>query len=533
MTDAGGQSPGLPHLAGQSAAPAPGGAVSRRRAGATAARARAAARRSLARLRGVPLPLTALIVVGAIHVAAWIAVTPAFQGPDEAAHFAYAQHLAETGSPPEKVAGNGLTQSTEQSQAMDWAGLHSLIGVVGARPAWSDVEEREWEKAEAALPADASDDGEGPNAVAGNPPLYYAYEAVAYHAAPGGSLFGRYYAMRITSALFYLVMIPFAWLIAAELFASLWPRALVTAIVALQPKLAALGATINPDILLAAIWTAFLYVAVRTLRGGPTRGRLVALGLLSAASLLTHGRGLAILAPLAAVLLFTWLRHRPERREALRGIGLCVGILAAGAIALLAFRGLSGGGGAYSGDISGFADQSVSVRQFVSYLWQFYLPKLEFMAPTIGPQDYGFRQVYVAGFFGDYASLEITLPRTLVDILEIGIVLLFLALYTLAVARWRTVRQWWDTAALILIAGLSMILLVHLVSYRNMLITPNDPLFAGRYLMPLVPIFAVGVTTVVAALPRRGAALAAGLIVGAEIVLALSGLGLSLVRFYA
>jgi hypothetical protein len=101
------------------------------------------------------------------------------------------------------------------------------------------------------------------------------------------------------------------------------------------------------------------------------------------------------------------------------------------------------------------------------------------------------------------------------------------------VARWRTVRQWWDTPALLLIAGLSMLLLVHLVSYRNMLITPDDPLFAGRYLLPLVSIFAVGVVTVVAALPRRGAAVAAGLIVGVEIALAMSGLGLSLVRFYA
>jgi hypothetical protein len=43
----------------------------------------------------------------------------------------------------------------------------------------------------------------------------------------------------------------------------------------------------------------------------------------------------------------------------------------------------------------------------------------------------------------------------------------------------------------------------------------------------------VAVVTVVAALPRRGAAVAAGLIVGVEIVLAMSGLGLSLVRFYA
>jgi Predicted membrane protein (DUF2142) len=518
---------------GRAAASVTGGAVRGRRPRATVSRATAAARGWVARARRIPRPLTALILVGAIHVAAWMAVTPAFQGPDEAAHFAYAQQLAETGRPPEKEGGNGLNRSTEQIQAMEWAGLHSLIGVIGARPAWTDAEERSWEKAEAALPPEASADGEGPNAVAGNPPLYYAYEAVSYHAAPGGSLFARSYAMRIASALIYLAMIPLAWLIAAELFTSLWARALTAAIVALQPKLASLGASINPDVLLATVWTAFIYVAIRTLRRGPTNGRLAALGLLAAASLLTHGRGLAILGPLAAVLVFTYLRHRPGRRSAVRGAGLCLGLVAAGVAALLVFRALSSGGGAYSGEVAGFGDQHFDLRQFLSYVWQFYLPKLEFMAPTIGLQDYGFRETFVRGFFGDYASLEVTLPRTAVDLLEVGMVFLFVALYTLAVARWRTVRQWWDTPALLLIAGLSMLLLVHLVSYRNMLITPDDPLFAGRYLLPLVSIFAVGVVTVVAALPRRGAAVAAGLIVGVEIALAMSGLGLSLVRFYA
>jgi Predicted membrane protein (DUF2142) len=518
---------------GQAAASVAGGAVRRRRPGAIVTRAGATARRSLSRVRRIPRPLAALILVGAIHVGAWMAVTPSFQGPDEPAHFAYAQHLAETGSPPQKLGGNGRHRSTEHTLAMDWGGLHSLIGVLGARPAWSDAEERRWEEVEAALPSEASADGSGPNAIAGNPPLYYAYEAIPYHAAPGGSLFARVYAMRIASALLYLAMIPLAWLIAAELFTPLWTRALAAAIVALQPKLASLSASLNPDVLLAAVWTAFIYVGVQTLRREPTRGRLAAAGLLAAASVLTHGRGLAIVGPLLALLLLSALRHRPPLRRAAIAAAIPLGIVAAGAVGLLVFNALAGEEGAYSGEITGFGEQHFNARQFLSYVWQFYLPKLQFMLPTIGLQDYGFREVFVGGFFGDYAHLEITLPPTVVDVLEVGMVLLFVALYTLAVARWRTVREWWHTPALLVSAGLSMILLIHLTSYRNMLITPGDPLFAGRYLLPLVSIFAVAVIAVVAALPRRLAATAAGLIVGAEISMALSGLGMSLVRFYA
>jgi hypothetical protein len=518
---------------GQAAASVAGGAVRRGRASTIATAAGAAVLGPFRRARRIPRPLAALIAVGAIHVGAWMAVTPSFQGPDEPAHFAYAQHLAETGSAPEKQGGNGKHRSTEQSLAMDWAGLHSLIGVIGARPAWSDVEERSWEEVEATLPAEASADGEGPNAVASNPPLYYAYEALPYYAAPGGSFFARVYAMRIMSALFFLAMIPLAWLIAAELFTAPWARPLAAAIVALQPKLASLSASINPDVMLAAVWTAFIYVAVRTLRHGLTPGRLTAAGLLAAASVLTHGRGLAILGPLLVLLLLSALRHRVPWRRVATTAAIPLGIVAAGGVALLVFKGLSGDEGAYSGEITGFGEQQFDVRQFVSYVWQFYLPKLEFMAPTIGLQDYGFREVFVAGFFGDYAALEITLPPTLIDLLTVGMVLLFVALYTLAVARWRSVRDWWDTTALLLTAGLSMILLVHITSYRNMLITPSDPLFAGRYLLPLVAIFAVGVVAVLAALPRRLAAVGAGVLLGAEIALAFSGLGLSLVRFYA
>jgi 4-amino-4-deoxy-L-arabinose transferase-like glycosyltransferase len=416
---------------------------------------------------------------------------------------------------------------------MDWAGLHSLIGVIGARPAWSDAEERRWEQIEATLPPEASADGEGPNAVASNPPLYYAYEAVPYYAAPGGSFFSRVYAMRIMSALLFLAMIPLAWLIAAELFTPRWARPLAAAIVALQPKLASLSASINPDVMLAAVWTGFIYVAVRTLRHGANPRRLIAAGLLAAASLLTHGRGLAILGPLFLLLLLTAWRHREPWRRAAIQAAVPLGMVVAGGVALLVFRALSGDEGAYSGEITGFGEQQFDVRQFLSYIWQFYLPKLEFMQPTIGLQDYGFREVFVGGFFGDYAALEITLPPTAIDVLVVGMVLLLLGLYTIAVARWGSIRDWWDTAALLLTTGLSMILLVHLTSYRNMLITPSDPLFAGRYLLPLVAIFAVGVVTVLAALPRRLAAVGAGLLLGGQIALALSGLGLSLVRFYA
>ncbi len=86
------------------------------------------------RARAIPRPLAALLVVATIQVVAWMIVLPPFQGPDEDAHFAYVQHLAETGQRPDGPDGNGLVYSTEQGEAMKWADLFVLRGVIAARP---------------------------------------------------------------------------------------------------------------------------------------------------------------------------------------------------------------------------------------------------------------------------------------------------------------------------------------------------------------------------------------------------------------
>jgi hypothetical protein len=123
------------------------------RAGAQAAATRARGRpvrkafgRWLGRARTVPRPIAALLVVAAIEVVAWSLVMPPFQGPDEMAHFAYVQHLAETGEAPDPTGGGGRNISTEQAEAIRWENLHALVGVLGMRPGWAEAEERRWRR---------------------------------------------------------------------------------------------------------------------------------------------------------------------------------------------------------------------------------------------------------------------------------------------------------------------------------------------------------------------------------------------------
>src|SRR5437867_1569180 len=71
--------------------------------------------------------------------------TPPLQGPDEEAHLGYAQHLAETGEAP-SVRGPASADSTELLVARLVFNLRPLIANVSARPGWSAVDRRAWER---------------------------------------------------------------------------------------------------------------------------------------------------------------------------------------------------------------------------------------------------------------------------------------------------------------------------------------------------------------------------------------------------
>ena len=58
-------------------------------------------------------------------------------------------------------------------------------------------------------------------------------------------------------------------------------QTLATAAVALNPQLTHLAAVVNPDLFLAAVWTAFFYLSILVITRGPTRGRVAGIARLS------------------------------------------------------------------------------------------------------------------------------------------------------------------------------------------------------------------------------------------------------------
>ena len=483
------------------------------------------------RIRSIPLSLGLILIAGALMTCAWDISVPPFQGPDEDYHFAYLQHLAETGHAPSAVAGNGV-QSIEQQDVLSAFNLEALRGDATGRPAWSAEDLARWRAVAKILPKGGRSDGEGPNPQARNPPLYYAIMAIPYRLLVWLPLPKRLFLLRLISGLSFLATIALMWLIAGEVLGPVrWKRVLATGVVALEPQLSFMSAIINTDSLLIALTTGFLLAALRLVKRGPSTGRVLAAAGLSAAAILTHGRGIATVPVLALAIVVAWVRYRPSRREAATQGALAAGVGAAALAGYYLFSRSSGSGSLYDGDVTALNSGAFNLRQFLSSIYQFYLPRLSTLKPRLGP-SYGYRQVFIETFYGAFGWLEVTFKPGIYDALQVASALGLIGLYTACVARWRRLRQEWPMVVVMLSLLLSTLLLLHYVSYRSLLLG-SDPLIVGRYLLPMISLFGLPIAFTVGSLPRRLGPPVAAVILSAGVLLSLAGVGMTMARFYA
>jgi hypothetical protein len=490
-------------------------------------------RPSLHAVRRIPRPLALLLAVAAVLSVAWSVATVQMQGPDETDHVAYVAHLAETGKIPSAVSGKG-GYAPDQARALFEDGYQRLLQNRLVRPPWTPLAEQSFRRYEDALPPGAPGQGDGPNSVGKNPPLYYVYEAIGWKLTPGGHFFGRIFVLRAMSGLLLLAMVAFSWLLAGEVFRRRLPQTVAAGVVALLPMDGFMSGIVNTDILLAAVYAAFLWAAVRTARLGLTWQRAAVLSLLTVAAVLTHGRGLALVPVLPVALAVAWLRHRQPLRETIVSAAGAAATLVAGFVVYRIATAAAGGGASLYGGEVNLGNRSVfSIRQLLSSIWQFYLPKLDNMEPRIGP-PIGYRQIFVQQYFaGVFSSFEVYFPYWVYDLVQAFAGIGLIALYTLLVVHWRKVLQRWAAAVILAATAGILVLFLHVASYRALVNGSNNPLVVGRYLLPLTPILGVAAAAIVAGLPRRVATATGALVLVALLALSIGGIGLSLERFYA
>ena len=129
--------------------------------------------------RGIPRAAWLCALIAAVNALAWSFLIPPFHVPDENAHVAYIQYLAEKGTPP-KHPFAGLSQ--EEDDTLSAIGFYATIGNSNARVPTGPRADAKLAQVERSHPSrvSRSDAGSATN----NPPLYYALGAVVYDIAP-------------------------------------------------------------------------------------------------------------------------------------------------------------------------------------------------------------------------------------------------------------------------------------------------------------------------------------------------------------
>lgn len=475
----------------------------------------------------VPGLLAGCVLVAVLHATAWAIITPTFQVPDETVHFGYAQHVAERGALPEI--------SNEFLPPRDLSATFSAVpwSVLG-KPSWDPGAAKSLQSTlDSGL--SSSDVRTGGGYASNNPPLYYTLAAAPYvvNDALGGDLLDAILLMRLLSALLAGATVAFVWLLLRELFPRTpWAWTTGALAVALQPLFGFVSGGVNNDNLLNACGAAFLYLAVRALRRPPSPREGLLVGLPVAAALLTKLSAYGLLAGLLLTLALLVLRADGRRRDALRAAAAALVVAIAPFVLYLAVaqRDAVSATGGLGVSESYYTIQSI--REQLSYVWQFWLPQPSFLQEQFPTYPrYPLWEIYFQSFVGRFGWFQYGFSPGFYD----RALQIYAAVGVLAVAGlWRGRRalrgQWEVLAAFVGTFGV-VALMVNIAGYRYREQTGFN-FEQARYLLPMAGLYGAVVAAAV-----RGAGARWGPAAGVLLVVlaggnAIAALLLTLNRYY-
>jgi 4-amino-4-deoxy-L-arabinose transferase-like glycosyltransferase len=476
----------------------------------------------------VPAPLAALLAIVVIAGVVWALLVPPWQSPDEGAHFAYAQSIAERHALPGKGA-RGF--STDQLLADDAVGASELaFRSTQIRPDWSKHDETLY--LDAARRDPSRSDGGGSNPAASNPPLYYVYADLAYWATYSGNALDRYYAMRLWGISLLVLTVVGAWLLIGEV---LGPRRLPqlagAAVVGLLPMTTFISTSVNPDALVLTLWTFALWLGARVIKRAARPRDVVGLCAVTAGAILTKGSSYALVPAVALAMLIGWSRSdRRERRR--RGVVFAVAATVCAA-PVLGWIEVARSHGIASvnavGTVAGAPVRPFNLRQFVSYIWQFYLPRLPEMSPDRVTPGLPVYDVWLREGWGVFGWLEVRMPNAVYAIVTAFMSLVAIASAAIVVTFRDRLR--WELIGFFAVALAALLFGLHLTEYRS-LIAGEGPILQGRYLLPVLGLFGLAVALVVGRLPASWRAPTCGVLIAGMLLLQLVAIGTVGARYY-
>ncbi len=359
-------------------------------------------------LRRVPRAAWVCALVAFLNAACWSVISPPFENPDEPAHFAYVERLAQTGKLPASSAESFPSAEYTVLGDLHYAQVryHSEQGTIS-----TEAEQRQLER-DLAKPLARSDEEGATGVSASQPPLYYALETIPYGLASAGGLLDQVALMRLFSALFGGLTALFAFLFVREaLPGARWAWTVGGLGVALAPLLGQMSGAVNPDAMLFAVSAALFYCLARGFRRGITPRLAAAIGVVLAIGVTTKLNFIGLVpGAVLGVLVLCATEARRSRRSAYRCLALALGI-GASPILLYGMVNLFAGhplGGSFSALVT-FTRRGGAILDEISYIWQFYLPRL----PGMSAYFHGIsttRLFWFNGLVGVYGWLDATFP---------------------------------------------------------------------------------------------------------------------------
>ena len=470
-------------------------------------------------------------------------IVPPFQVPDEPEHYAYTEFLVQAGRPPYKPP--PATEFSPQEQAALEQFYFPNLFEPGSfhLPPWTA---RRAAEAKAALAAASRRRSEGgTTGESENPPLYYALEAIPYEIASGGSLLDRVEAMRFLTTLLFGATVLFVFGFVREaLPRPRWVATVAGLIVALQPQVAFIAGGIDDDTMTFAAGAALFWLLARCARRGLNGRRGAAIGLTLAVGTLAKLSFVGMLPGAAigvALLAFSqrgvtsktavadggapssrrW-RGPFGDRPALNGLAAAVVVAAVPLVAYVIVnyelwdRSLLGGAlglAVVPSSTPGKPPMTANFPEFLSFLWQFYLPRLPGMRAQF--TVYPLWDRWFKGSVGNFGLLDYGFPSWVYSMfLIVFIGLAALAVRALIASRAALRRRWQEIVAYLAIA-LGLLIGIARVGY-NWHLAYTFIFEQARYIFPLLALYGLFMALAVRGAGRRwGGALAGVLVVGA------------------
>jgi len=454
-------------------------------------------------------PMWICAAVACLSAISWSILTPPFQVPDEPSHFAYVQQLAETGSLPtsgassfseeEEVAREDLRQREVQ--------FNPAVGTIAS------VSQQERLEHDLAQPLSRRPTGAG--VAASEPPLYYALETVPYLLGSSGTLLDRLALMRLLSALMAGATALFVFLFLREALPRVsWAWTVGALAAASSPLLGFMSGAVNPEAMFCALGTALLYCLARAFRRRLTGRLAAAIAALVAAGLLSKLNFIALLPGTALALALLARRAASDSTSALRR---CSALVAAPLLApccLYACVNLLAGRPAL-GLLSAGVERTVhhgSIAEELSYIWQFYLPRLPGMAHDF-PGVLTTQQLWFDRLIGMYGWLDTYFPNWVYEAALVPAAAIALLAARAALAERARLRARAGELLCYLLTGAGLLALIGADAYLSFPAS-NGGYAEPRYLLPTIALYAA-----VLALAARGAGRRWGPAAGTLIVL--------------